>query len=866
MYYKRICITALIALMSSIGGIYLKCPSSLVLAQTTQPSISKAESLVNQGIDQSEKNQLDAAIKSWQSALIIYQQLDDRVSQVTVLNYIGLAYRNLGQHQKALLALEKALEISKQAQVRESIGATLNNLGLVYSNTGQYEKALLVYQEALNIKKEFDDRRGQATLFNNIGTAYRNLSQYQQALTAYQQAFNLFKSVIDKSGEGTTLNNMGGVYDHLGQYSQALEVYQQALDLLRLANDKIGEGTTLNNIGVIYRNIGQYEDALKYYEQALEVLKSSKPNFVATTLNNIGEVKDSQGKYNEALDFYKKSLVIHQQIQDKIGEGATLNSIGAAYRNLKEYQEALNIYQQALAVKIEINDRSGKATTLNNMGNVYSDIGQYNKSLELYSEALTLYKQVDGRPDMGTTLNNIGSAYLVMGNYQKASENLYQAIEILDSLRPGLSDANKVAIFETQDHTYRSLQKALIAQNKIDEALEVAERGRARAYVELLAKRLSATPNTQVTIPVPKIKQIQQIAKVQKATLVEYSIISDKEIFIWVVQPTGEITFRRVDLTSLETSLNDFVFNSRRLIGAGGRGAGGLVPIASQTIPSKSTLQKLYSFLIEPIADVLPKNPESHVIFIPHKSLFLIPFAALQDAEDKYLIEKHTISIAPAIQIMDFTYQQRQKVSGKGALVVGNPTIEPQVSREYNIQQLTGAEQEAKEIAQILNTKAIIGNKPTKSNILQRMAGARIIHFATHGLLDDVKKLGIPGAIVLAPKGKDDGLLTASEILNLKLNAELVVLSACDTGQGKLTGDGVIGLSRSLITAGAPSIVVTLWKIPDQESALLMTEFYKNLQRNSDKATALRAAMLTTIKKYPNPIQWAGFTLIGEAD
>lgn len=865
MYYKKIGFTALIALMSGLGSVYLQCFNSQVLAQAPQPSIPEAESLVNQGIELAEKNQFDAALKSWQSALIIYQKLDDRFSQGSVLNHIGLAYRNLGQYQKALEFLQKALEIFKQAQGRAGIGGTLNNLGLVYSNMSQYKKALQLYEQALDIKKEFEDRRGQATLLNNIGTAYRNIGQYQRALTAYQQALNLFKSVIDKSGEGTTLNNIGGVYDHLGQYSQAWEVYQQALKLLISANDKTGEGTTLNNIGVLYRNIGQYEDALKYYEQALEILKQSKRTFIATTLNNIGEVKNSQGKYNEGLDFYKKSLVIRKEIQDKIGEGTTLNSIGAAYRNLKEYKEALDFYQQALAVRIEINDRSGKATTLNNMGNVYLDLGQHNKSLELYDEALTIYKEVGDRADIGTTLNNIGSAYLVMGNYQKATENLYQAIEVLDSLRPGLSDANKVAIFETQDHTYRSLQKALTGQNKIEEALEVAERGRARAYVELLAKRLSVNPDTKATISAPTIKQIQQIAKTQKATLVEYSIISDRELFIWVVQPTGKISFRRVDLTSMEASLHNFVFTSRRLIGAGGRG-GGLVPIGSQTTPSKVILQKLHSFLIEPIADLLPNNPENHVIFIPHKSLFLIPFAALQDTKDKYLIQKHTISTAPAIQVLDFTYQLRQKVSGKGALVVGNPTIEPQVSRNYEIQQLVGAEQEAKEIAQILNTKAIIGDQPTKSNILQRMPNARIIHLATHGLLDDVKKLGIPGAIVLAPAGKDNGLLTASEILDLKLNAELVVLSACDTGQGKLTGDGVVGLSRSLITAGAPSIIVTLWKIPDTSSALLMTEFYKNLQRRSDKATALRAAMLTTINKYPNPIDWAAFTLIGEPD
>jgi CHAT domain-containing protein/predicted negative regulator of RcsB-dependent stress response len=878
MYFKRIGFTAFITFLSSIGSVYLEFPfldlelilnpkfqasNSQAWAQTPSERKAEASRLVDQGIEQTEKKQFDAAIKSWQSALTIYREINDRLSQGGVLNYIGLAYRNLGQYQKALESLQQALALFRGISDKAGEGTTLNNMGLVHNNLGQYQKALEVYQQALAIKKEFDDRRGQGTLLNNIGTVYRHLNEYQRALEAYQQAQELFQSVLDRASVGTTLNNIGGVYDNLGQYQKALEIYQQALDLLKSVNDRAGEGTTLNNIGVLYRNLGQYEQALQYYQQALDILNQvGKRALIATTLNNIGEVKDKQSQYEEALNYYQQALVIRKELQDKAGEGITLNSIGAAYRNLGQYQKALEVYQQALAIKIEVSDRVGKATTLNNMGNVYLDQGQYTQALKLYREALAIYKEVNDRPDIGTTLNNIGSALLEKGNPQEATQTLQEAIEVLESLRPGLSDANKVSIFETQDHTYRVLQEALIAQKKIEAALEIAERGRARAYVELLAKRLSSNPKAQITIPPPTIQQIQQIAQAQKATLVEYSIISNQELFIWVVKPTGEVAFRQVDLKSLGTSLENFVLNSRLLIGVRGRGSLGIAlnTQASQLQP----LQQLHQVLIQPIADLLPKDPSAHVIFLPHKSLFLVPFPALQGTTGKYLIEEHTILTAPAIQVLDLTRQQRQRVSGKGALVVGNPTIAPQVSQEYGLIPLDGAEREAIKITELLNTTALVGDQPTKAAVLQQMPGARIIHLATHGLLDDVKKLGIPGAVVLAPDGEDSGLLTAGEILELKLNAELVVLSACDTGQGKLTGDGVIGLSRSLITAGAPSVIVTLWKIPDYPTQKLMTEFYQNVQHNSDKAQALRQAMLTTMKQYPDPLQWAAFTLIGE--
>lgn len=192
---------------------------------------------------------------------------------------------------------------------------------------------------------------------------------------------------------------------------------------------------------------------------------------------------------------------------------------------------------------------------------------------------------------------------------------------------------------------------------------------------------------------------------------------------------------------------------------------------------------------------------------------------------------------------------------------------------------LPGAEKEAIAIANILGTQAIVGKDATERSIAQQMRSARIIHLATHGLLNEIqdRDSGVPGAIALAPdrtppnstdsgNAAGDGLLTSGEILNLKLNAELVVLSACNTGRGKISGDGVLGLSRSFIAAGVSSIVVSLWFVPDAPTAELMTEFYRQLQQNSDKAVALRQAMLATMRRHPQPTNWAAFTLIGEAD
>ncbi len=407
--------------------------------------------------------------------------------------------------------------------------------------------------------------------------------------------------------------------------------------------------------------------------------------------------------------------------------------------------------------------------------------------------------------------------------------------------------------------------------------------------MELLASKLSSNPNEQLSTP-PNIDKIKQIAKLQNATLVQYSIIYDKfqvegkpqikesELYIWVVKPTGEIAFKQVDLKSINQSLEELVISARDSIGVRSSNMFDVTVVTPSGEDPTQKLQQLHKLLIAPIADSLPKDANERVIFIPQESLFTVPFPALLDEKGKYLVEKHTILTAPSIQVLDFTLQQKLRNSklgvGKNALVVGNPTM-PKIEfgdLKINLPPLSGSEKEANTVAKLLNTEALTGNKANKATVIEKMQNASTIHLATHGLLQDFKGFGVPGAIVLAPDStssqKDgiNGLLTASEILDMKLRADLVVLSACDTGRGKITGDGVIGLSRSLISAGVPSVIVSLWKVNDNSTEFLMSEFYRNLLSNPDKSVALRQAMLTTMKQqaYSNPLKWAAFTLIGE--
>jgi CHAT domain-containing protein/Tfp pilus assembly protein PilF len=723
----------------------------------------------------------------------------------------------------------------------------------------------------------------------------------KEGLRAWEIALNIYRTIKDLDGEVALLDAFTEVYRYLQDYPKAINYQLQYLEILKNGKDREEEATVLNNIGVDYYSLGQYQEAIGFHWHALAIRKElGNLEHEAGSLNNLGNSYREIGQYQTAIDFHNESLEIYKQTGNIGQQGSSLNNLGATYIEIGEFQKAIISYKQSLEIFKKVGAFNGQGTSLFGLGNIYQKLGQYHESIDYFQQSLALFRQVNNRDSELGTLNYLGASFFRTGNHIAAEQVLRSGIQLFESiLATGGSDTNKVFLFDSQSLIYSTLQQVLVKQEKINVALEIAERGRARALVQLLADN-SQYSQFKVQPKALSIKEIQQVAKERQATLVEYSIVYDRfkieegqewqqsELYIWVVSPNGQITFRSVDLKPLwqkeNTSLSELVENSRKGIGVNDRDSTGikivLNPEYKQQLRQEQSkyLRQLHQILIEPIADLLPTDPNARVVFMPQSALYLVPFAALQDKSEQYLIQKHTIAISPSIQVLSLTQQQSLALptasarSSQNILIAGNPVMPkvfvPGIDQPLRLDDLQGAKQEAIAVANTLKTTALTGNKATKKAVVQQMQSARIIHLATHGLLDDFKGLGVPGAIALAPDGDgstNDGLLTADEILGMKLKAELVVLSACNTGRGKITGDGVIGLSRSLISAGVPSIIVSLWSVPDAPTAELMSDFYTLLEQNPDKAKALRQAMLKTMKTHPDPRDWAAFTLIGES-
>ncbi|NEQ32383.1 MAG: CHAT domain-containing protein, partial [Leptolyngbya sp. SIO4C5] len=880
---------------------------SLEIAQQIGDRQGEASVLGNLGIAYAALGDYRQAIDFHQQSLEIAQQIGDRQGEADSLGNLGNAYHALGDYLKAIDLHQQSLEIAQQIGDRRGEANALGNLGIAYDALGDYGQAIDFHQQSLEIAQQIGYRLGEASVLGNLGTAYDSLGDYRQAIDFYQQAREIAQQIGDRRGEANSLGSLGSAYHALGDYLKAIDFHQQQLDIARQIGDRQGEANSLGSLGNAYHALGDYQKAIDFYQQAREIARQiGDRRGEAASLTNLGSAYRSLGDYHQAIDFLQQAREIAQQIGYRLGEASVLGNLGSVYAALGDYQKAIDFYQQYLGIARQIGDRRGEAASLTNLGSVYAALGDYRQAIDFHQQAREIAQQIGDRLGEAIALHNLGIAYRDLEDLAAAERYLQASAQVQESLHTDdLPDANRLSLLDSQQRTYRVWQLTLIEQGQPEAALEVAERGRAQALAASMSRFLEEIPSP------PDLNRIQAVAAAQNATLVEYSVLPSGRILIWVIQPNGTLYSAESDAAALDESLIEAA-NVFAGLGQNGRGGeppetplsnlvqdtqaaltvrGGEDGAAVAPLDRKQldrNLQELHALLIEPIAQWLPEDERQQVIFIPHQELFRVPFAALQDDDGIYLIEQHTILTASSIQSLELARQHRERIQtadATDALIVGNPTLPETLVAAYGWQALPGAEREAVKVGSYLSDylgtalTVLLREQATERRVRERLHTARFIHLATHGTLasepTDLPGLQysfVPGVLALAESEEENGELTANEILEMTrenpLNAELVVLSACQTGQGPITSDGVYGLSRVLLTAGVPTLVVSLWDASDYHTDLLMDEFYRQfLEEGQDKAQALRQAMLQMInEKDNNPQYWAAFTLMGIAE
>lgn len=799
--------------------------------------------------------------------------------------------RILANYPKELAAAKQANDIAKQVRV-------INRAGEAHQYFGEFAAAIALYQQALLLARQAKDRKGEADVLYNLATTHNKQSPPNGGIGFLERELQQVSG--DRESQKIVLNTLGSISINLENYQKVLESYSRYLQLVRQDNDSRSEATALWNSAIALSYLGNLDGAIAAMEKALALQnQESTPETPNIYLSQLAEFYLQKGDVDRAgrtYDRIVKNSISRDSIINPYRVTRGYEGLATAYAAIKKLDAAQAVLKGILDLADSVDglENSLRQEALDKLSLTYAWQGNYAKAIATQQTIAKL----TGNPG-AVFEDHLGAFYLRSGNFKAAETSLRQAIagfarsredltQNNSNLSPNSFDQALRSNFDIVNAPYRNLEEALVGQKRLGEALEISEEGRARAYLALLANRLGVTKELQPNIPSITLERIKQVAKTQNTTLVEYSIIyadivglrSSQTLFrygtekpkpialhIWVIQPGGVVTLRVVNLAEKlpGQSLEQLVRSSRESLGIRGRNANTVIPNATT-----QKLRQLYDVLIQPIADLLPTDPAQTVTIIPQDELFLVPFAAIKLPTDQYLIERHTLLSAPSIQILELTHSLKNRntaAPGNTALIVGNPTMP---SLRFALDQppqplppLPGAETEAKAIAQILKTSPLLGSQATKTRVEAELGRARLIHLATHGILENLQ--GLQSALAFAPSDRDDGFLSTKEILKLKLKADLVVLSACDTGRGQISGDGVLGISRSFISAGTPSLVVSLWAIPDDSTAALMTYFYENLQTQPNKAIALRQAMLSTMKNYPYPQDWAAFTLVGEA-
>jgi CHAT domain-containing protein/Tfp pilus assembly protein PilF len=853
-----------------------------------------------------------------------------RAGEGIALNALGTAYARTGEKRRALACFEEAAEVLRPLQDRSKLASIAGNIGVTYSDLGEYRHALDSYRRGLALYREIGNRAGEALQLNNIGTVYSNLAEYQKALDAHLTALEINKSFNNRWNVAINLNNIAWIYSSLGDRRRALNYYQEALEILRTIKDQWGLGHTLNNVGEIYAALGEHEKALAFHNEGLASRRIVKdPDGEAVSQNNIGRIHAKLGQREEARHDYQHALEIARRVGDPRLLASTLRSIGALSRETGEQQQSREYLDEALKVSRAIQDRRGEASALSELARLERDCGNLSEARRRADEALAAFEslrltvaspalrasfftsareveelEIDvlmrlhcQRPKEGYDAEAL--SVVERGRARSLLEMLGESgAEIREGVDPQLLDRERELVRLIGGKAERQTRVLSGKYNEAEASVARRELDALTAELDQVQSRIreSSPQYAALTRPAPlNLRKIQAEVLDEDTILLEYSLGAEKS-FLWAVTPNSAVVFvlpARADVESAAKRLSDLLnARNRKLPETPAARAERLRQADAAYIDAAQEASRI---LLGPVAFRLANK---RLLIVPDGVLQNLSFSALAEpaGEKSPLIVKHEIVVAPSASVVGLLRHDNgtRRVADQALAIVADPVFsadDARIARQPNAPsgeanrsaagagvqdflRLRFSRREADEIARLLPAGAALKAldfDASREKVLSSDFGRhRIVHFATHSVLNN-ERPELSGVVLslFDQSGRPrDGFLRLYEIYNLHLSSDLVVLSACQTALGgEIRGEGLIGLTRGFLYAGARSVVASLWEVDDRTSAELMKHFYEGiLVRGERPAAALKAAQVAMWKTrgWDAPYYWAAYTLQGE--
>lgn len=807
---------------------------------------------------------------------------------------------------------------------------------------GSNDKSVETLTLALATAGQDIDARLKARLLLSLASAYRGLKQLDKALSESLAAEEIINALGDEQLLLECLaGRMYYIDDSDGEKSAKARVLaDRALPLAARLNRPGVSGRIYHSLADNAFAHGDYGDAVRLLELAVTNLRLagvSDRNSLGRALTSLGRARRAHGLPARALDAYREAMAVQKQTGDRFGVLQSWNAMGVAYSHMGQPEKSLECYRNGLEEAKALGDpiatqfmEGAVATALGRLGRHaeaipilegilarnpepyvarfrmgtlatdYLAVGRAADSLALIEKAITLEARID--PDAEATLLYLRArANAKLGNQDAAIadgratldrfEKVRGALLPLDFVKRGYSDT----IQDIFDFTIGALDEA----GRHTEAVETAEAARGRALADLLASRMEpkaaggssdgnaaalltgadhadAAPeglDSPVATRALSPAELSALAVAHGTTIVSYWVGPDRTL-AWVIRGTGEIVPATITVT--RARLEQLVDQASRAPVIAIEGA------SAKPDPAERALRALYDMLIAPVEAVLPASG-ARLTIVPHGPLFSLSFAALKNRRGQYLVERYAVHDVPSGAVLALA-ASRPASDGRQWLLVADPQPRPPAAAA--LAALPAAAREIAAAASVAPADAVtrlVGSRASETAFRAELADARVVHIAAHAVVpekDTANAFLAFGRDRTVPGARGDGRVTAAEIYDMPVGADLVVLSACRSGRGRITGDGVAGFTRAFISAGARTVVASLWDAPDETARRLMARFYRQYAQGQATTEALREAQLALLADLragrvvvkspagdvalpPHPALWAGFRVHG---
>jgi CHAT domain-containing protein/Tfp pilus assembly protein PilF len=892
---------------------------ALELFRQHQDRRGQASALNNIGVAYARAGRMREAIKFYEEAAPLRRAENDIAGEANVNNNIGGYYDFLGEPRQALAHYSKALEVWRELDARgeldkanrDKIGKGFNNVAYDYDYLGEWQQAIEAYKEALNIFERLESSQNQADTLDNLGELYMALGDQLRAMDCFTKAQRLLE---ENKGTPESLANVlahiGQLYQDQGRLREASSNFEAALNLRRTPD---GRASALTNIGSVQALAGQTQSALSSYNQALELRRrSGAQRGLATTLHKRGEAYAAGGEYAEALADFTEALQFWRAIADRRGEAASLLERARVERARNNFAKALEDSQEALGIVESLRSkvasqrlRTAYFSTKQNYYELYIDL-----KMRLYErdkskgEMVAAAFQASERARARSLIDTLG----------EAGVNIREGVS-LDLLRREHAIQQDIDAKARAKSEYKYTKEQAAALDKELDAL-IAE------YDDVLTKIRVSSPNAAHLIQ----PQVQGMAEIQRRLLDDDTLLLEFHLgqensYLWAVSNTsldgytlpkrevvekaarglynlmttpqpaadGSVTERRRRIEEARTLYtSQAAALSQMLLGK----AAGLLGKKRLLVVADGVLQYLpFGALPAPVIgddalgeaaahDVRPYLIEEHeIVSLPSASVA----AVLRDIHPQGRHAPLTVAVLadPVFDRYDSRVQQPEKGVARSKEIRPNGSDGEQrpsgiagIRSGTGLQSLPLTREEATAIVGVAGTRGTLVAEDfdaSRATLVGLKPGQyRIIHFATHGLVDDERPemSGVVLSMVNRKGEPQDGILRLQDIYNLRLSADMVVLSACSTGLGNtVRGEGLVGLTRGFMYAGSPRVVASLWRVDDFATVRLMQRFYHSmLKEGRTPPAALQQAQIEMLreKRWSLPYFWAAFLIQGD--